>query len=82
MKTPSQRSPGPEELKPDLDWVQAKFGEVLWKLGRLDEALQALDKAVDLNSNDIWALGVKGAILFDQGRYMDALPKFLIKLYP
>lgn len=50
-------------LIPPTDYVFANYGIVLSILGRVREAIQALDQALELNGRNILALGQKGVCL-------------------
>ena len=61
------------ELDPRLIWAHAELGEALRCVGRLDEALAALDRALELDPGYSFALGTRGAVLWAARRYEGAL---------
>jgi tetratricopeptide (TPR) repeat protein len=61
------------ELDPGLDWAYAELGEALRMLERYEEALRALDKALEIDNNSYYTLGIKGGVLHALERYTDAL---------
>jgi tetratricopeptide (TPR) repeat protein len=60
--------------KNDIAWVYKGFA--LWVLQRNEEALQALDKALEINPKHISAWNGRGIVLLDLTRYKEALQAF------
>jgi tetratricopeptide (TPR) repeat protein len=60
------------ELDPTLEVAQRGCGRTCHMLGRLDEADQHLNKALDLAPNDASALTSRGDLLTDIGDYVNA----------
>jgi len=48
-------------------------GATLVNLARFEEALEVLDKAIEVNQKDIAAVSNKGAALLNLGRFEEAL---------
>jgi tetratricopeptide (TPR) repeat protein len=65
-----------------FDWL--KYGNRLWRLGRFQEAVVALDRAIQLKPNFYQAFFVKGMALSAQDRFADAIAAFdsAIRLEP
>jgi tetratricopeptide (TPR) repeat protein len=61
------------ESDASLAWAHAELGEVLRLLGRYEEALIALDQALQLNPEQAFALGTRGTVLAELGRNEEAL---------
>jgi tetratricopeptide (TPR) repeat protein len=57
-----------------FDWL--KYGNRLWRLGRFQEAVSALDRAIQLKPNFYQAFYVKGLALSAQDRFSDAIAAF------
>lgn len=62
------------ELPPELAWVHIELAEAL-RLDKIDyqQAEDEINQALTLQSNNVQALGVKGAILAERDRYEEAL---------
>src|SRR5205807_1205127 len=43
-------------IYPKQDWLYAELGASLYNLNRVEEALSVLNRALELNSNNAWAL--------------------------
>jgi tetratricopeptide (TPR) repeat protein len=63
-------------LFPEDDEYWYYQGNVLAKLGRREEALQAYDRALALGASDVFACGAKGQVLMELGRDEEALEAF------
>jgi tetratricopeptide (TPR) repeat protein len=65
-----------------FDWL--KYGNRLWRLGRFQEAVVALDRAIQLKPNFYQAFFVKGMALSAQDRFAEAIAAFdsAIRLEP
>jgi tetratricopeptide (TPR) repeat protein len=65
-----------------FDWL--KYGNRLWRLGRFQEAVVALDRAIQLKPNFYQAFFVKGMALSAQDRFSEAIAAFdsAIRLEP
>jgi tetratricopeptide (TPR) repeat protein len=65
-----------------FDWL--KYGNRLWRLGRFQEAVVALDRAIQLKPNFYQAFFVKGMALSAQDRFSKAIAAFdaAIRLEP
>ncbi len=48
---------------PEMAWVHVELGEALWELDRLDEAREALDRALEIEPNDSFALARMAELL-------------------
>ncbi|WP_404785009.1 tetratricopeptide repeat protein [Altericista sp. CCNU0014] len=57
-----------------FDWL--KYGNRLWRLGRFQEAVVALDRAIALKPNFHQAFFVKGMALSAQDRFSEAIAAF------
>jgi tetratricopeptide (TPR) repeat protein len=57
-----------------FDWL--KYGNQLWRLGRFQEAVVALDRAIQLKPNFYQAFFVKGLALSSQDRFSEAIAAF------
>jgi len=57
-----------------MGWAYGELGEALRSLDLDDEAEEALDRALEIDSNNSFALGTKGQILREKGEHKDALP--------
>ncbi len=57
-----------------FDWL--KYGNRLWRLGRLKEAVSALDRAIQLKPNFYQAYFVKGMALSGQEQFSEAIAAF------
>lgn len=53
-----------------------RLGETLWKLGRLDEAVEAFSKAVLVNNKARWSHFCLGQILAEQEEWQDAIVSY------
>ncbi len=58
----------------DTDWLS--MGMVYYSQNKFEEAIQAYDKAIELNHQDAEAWNNKGTALGMQGRYNEALEAF------
>jgi tetratricopeptide (TPR) repeat protein len=65
-----------------FDWL--KYGNRLWRLGRFQEAVVALDRAIQLKPNFYQAFFVKGMALSAQDRFRESIAAFdsAIRLEP
>ncbi|MEB3343004.1 protein kinase [Okeania sp.] len=54
------------KLSPQESWIQANFAWSLAKIGRWKKALIVCDRALNLDNNSEFALGLKNWILFNQ----------------
>ncbi len=58
-------------------WESYVFlGYALWRKGRFEKAIGALEKATDLNPGDELALYYQGCLLLEEGRPQDAVVQF------
>lgn len=57
-----------------FDWL--KYGNRLWRLGRFQEAVTALDRAIQLKPNFHQAFYVKGLALAGQDKFAEAIAAF------
>lgn len=63
-----------ERLEPQLSELYAVRAALREELGRTDDALADLKKAVHLNASDSWAMAELGRLYSAQGRPREALP--------
>jgi tetratricopeptide (TPR) repeat protein len=72
----------PADSATAFDWL--KYGNRLWRLGRFQEAVVALDRAIQLKPNFYQAFFVKGMALSAQDRFSEAIAAFdsAIRLEP
>src|SRR5258708_5866205 len=63
-------------VAPDSDEVQYQYGRFLRLQKRDDEALPALQRAVELNANNMNAKDGLGNLYWDRKEYVKALPEY------
>lgn len=64
------------QREPDNAQLWGKYGQALRRMRRLDEALVAYTRAIDLDDNDAWAWGGRGLTLGEFGKHREALENF------
>jgi tetratricopeptide (TPR) repeat protein len=69
------------KLDPAITQVQYQIALELNQLGHHAEALEAADTAIGLNPDDIAPFILRGAILFDAGRYPEAITLAIMGQY-
>ena len=65
------RMDGGVELLEAMAWTSR--GGFLANQLRLDESLEAINRALEINPKEMWAMLNKGIVLYMKGRYIDAL---------
>jgi tetratricopeptide (TPR) repeat protein/S1-C subfamily serine protease len=76
------KEPSPGEKGTAYDWL--KYGNQLWRVRRYQEAMSAIDRAIQLKPNFHQAYYVKGMVLLVQEQYQPAIAAFdkAIQLQP
>ncbi|MBK8137666.1 MAG: tetratricopeptide repeat protein [Chloroflexi bacterium] len=64
------------QREPDNAQLWGKYGQSLRRMRRLDEALVAYTRAIELDSADAWAWGGRGLTLGEFGKHGEALDSF------
>lgn len=64
------------QREPDNAQLWGKYGQALRRMRRLDEALVAYSRAIDLDALDAWAWGGRGLTLGEFGKHGEALESF------
>ena len=69
-----------KKFRPELDTSKVQFpgdwnnkGDALYNQGKYDEAIQAYDRAIEIDPEDAETWGNKGDALYNQGKYDEAI---------